>query len=88
MFRLRNLSVLVPLITCSAEMGLADPDRKTILYSFMSNVGPLNPHMYSSNQMFNRTMVYDPLAKLSADGSISLALAENRDISDDDWACR
>ncbi|MGZ0719392.1 nickel ABC transporter substrate-binding protein [Kluyvera cryocrescens] len=34
------------------------------------NVGPLNPHLYTPNQMFAQSMVYEPLVKYQADGSV------------------
>lgn len=59
-------------------------DREdTIIFSCLSNVGPLNPHLYSPNQMFAQSMVYEPLVKLKPDGSIGPALAEKWAISDD-----
>jgi len=56
---------------------------ETIIYSYLSNVGPLNPHMYSPNQMFAQCMVYDSLVKLNPDGSIGAALAESWTVSED-----
>ncbi|GHU42396.1 nickel ABC transporter, nickel/metallophore periplasmic binding protein [Spirochaetia bacterium] len=68
------------LVSCKKQ----DTSRKdTIVYSYMSNVGPLNPHMYSPNQMFAQAMVYDTLVKLNDDGSIGGSLAESWDISAD-----
>lgn len=55
----------------------------TIVYSYMSNVGPLNPHMYSPSQMFAQEMLYEPLVALKPDGTVGPALAERWDISDD-----
>ena len=42
----------------------------TLTYSFMSNVGPLNPHLYSPNQMFAQEMVYEGLVDLGENGTI------------------
>ncbi|GMO61557.1 MAG: hypothetical protein Ta2G_21250 [Termitinemataceae bacterium] len=68
------------LVSCKKQ----DTSQKdTIIYSYMSNVGPLNPHMYSPNQMFAQAMVYDTLVKLNDDGSIGASLAESWDISAD-----
>ena len=39
------------------------------------NVGPLNPHLYIPNQMFAQSMVYEPLVKYQADGSVQPWLA-------------
>ena len=56
---------------------------KTLNYSWMCNVGPLNPHDYSPNQMFAQAMVYDPLVKYGGNGEILPCLAESWDISPD-----
>lgn len=52
-------------------------------FSWPSNVGPLNPHLYSPNQMFAQAMVYEPLVKYEADGSIVPWLAESWEASED-----
>ena len=57
--------------------------QETIVYSHLSNAGPLNPHMYSPSQMFAQTMVYEALVRLNPDGSIGPSLAESWDISED-----
>jgi nickel transport system substrate-binding protein len=67
--------------TASASAGRAAKD--TVAYSFASNVGPLNPHMYSPNQMFAQAMVYETLVKVNPDGTIGPHLAESWDISPD-----
>ncbi|MDL2269932.1 ABC transporter substrate-binding protein, partial [Desulfosarcina sp. OttesenSCG-928-G17] len=67
----------------AAGSAFAEPDKTTIVYSHLSNVGPLNPHMYSPNQMFAQTMVYEALVRLETDGSIAPSLAERWDISPD-----
>ncbi|WP_438538325.1 nickel ABC transporter substrate-binding protein [Enterobacter hormaechei] len=41
------------------------------------NVGPLNPHLYTPNQMFAQSMVYEPLVKYQADGSVKPWLAKS-----------
>ena len=58
-------------------------DPKTLVYSWPSNVGPLNPHTYSPNQMFAQAMVYEPLVRYGLDGKIVPWLAESWDISPD-----
>ena len=55
----------------------------TLLYSYPSNAGPLNPHMYSPNQMYAQEMIYEPLVSLGSDGLIHPCLAEKWEISDD-----
>ncbi|MGD9213896.1 MAG: nickel ABC transporter substrate-binding protein [Desulfobacteraceae bacterium] len=56
---------------------------KTLVYSWPSNVGPLNPHLYSPNQMFAQAMVYEPLVRYGRDGSVMPWLAQSWEISAD-----
>ncbi|NBC99243.1 nickel ABC transporter, nickel/metallophore periplasmic binding protein [Atlantibacter hermannii] len=53
--------------------GAATPQEMTTAWPV--NVGPLNPHLYTPNQMFAQSMVYEPLVKYQADGSIAPWLA-------------
>ena len=48
-----------------------------------SNVGPLNPHLYSPNQMYGQAMVYESLVKYVEGGKIVPWLAESWQISAD-----
>lgn len=52
-------------------------------FSWPVNVGPLNPHLYGPNQMFAQAMVYEPLVRYRADGTIAPWLATSWNISDD-----
>lgn len=54
-----------------------------VVFSFMSNVGPLNPHLYSPNQMFAQEMLYEGLVDLGENGGIVPALAERWEVSAD-----
>ncbi len=47
----------------------------TLTTAWPVNVGPLNPHLYTPNQMFAQSMVYEPLVKYQADGSVKPWLA-------------
>ncbi|MEI8633697.1 ABC transporter substrate-binding protein [Vibrio sp. PP-XX7] len=47
------------------------------------NVGELNPHLYTPNQMFAQSMVYEPLVQYCADGQVKPWLATHWDISAD-----
>ncbi|GAA0292136.1 ABC transporter substrate-binding protein [Rhodovulum strictum] len=67
-------------------LGLAAPlaaPAQTLDFSWPLNVGPLNPHLYSPNQMFAQSMVYEPLVKYQADGSVAPWLAESWTVSED-----
>lgn len=62
----------------------APPEGDDVLvYSANSNVGPLNPHLYSPNQMFGQALVYEPLVRYEANGTVSPWLAVSWDISED-----
>lgn len=62
----------------------APPEGDDVLvYSWNSNVGPLNPHTYSPSQMFAQAMVFEPLVRYQADGTIAPWLATSWEISDD-----
>ncbi|MGU3493059.1 nickel ABC transporter substrate-binding protein [Xanthobacteraceae bacterium A53D] len=54
-----------------------------LTFSWLTNVGPLNPHLYAPDQIFAVAMVYEPLVKYQADGSFAPWLAESWDISQD-----
>ncbi len=54
-FRLTLLALIacVPLLAQAAQHSLTT--------AWPVNVGPLNPHLYTPNQMFAQSMVYEPL---------------------------
>ncbi len=54
-----------------------------LTYSWPSNVGPLNPHLYAPNQMFAQASLYEPLVKYRDDGSVEPWLATSWNISED-----
>ena len=68
LFPLILLFVLSLGLIQAPALVLAAPD--TPVYSWTSNVGPLNPHLYSPNQMFAQAMVYEPLVRYDLDGRI------------------
>ena len=72
-------------VVLGASPGQAAP--KALVYSWTSNVGPLNPHTYSPNQMFAQAMVYEPLVLYDVDGKIKPCLAESWEISEDGPTC-
>lgn len=84
---LRNslLLGLGALILFSPAMGQAAPvvDKNTLVYSWGVHAGEGNPHLYSPNQMYAQTMVYDALVQYGQDGVIQPALAESWVISPD-----
>lgn len=81
------LKTVVFLVCCclvqTGQHAVASDGPETIVYSYFSNVGPLNPHMYSPNQMFAQEMVYEPLVRLGDEGRIEPCLAERWEVSED-----
>lgn len=74
MSRLRY--VLLAVLACAPLLTrAAAPDEITTAWPV--NVGPLNPHLYTPNQMFAQSMVYEPLVKYQADGSVKPWLAKS-----------
>ncbi|MBT8339163.1 MAG: nickel ABC transporter, nickel/metallophore periplasmic binding protein [Desulfatitalea sp.] len=71
----------VVLVSAAAAVPAAGP--QTLVYSWSGNVGPLNPHLYSPNQMFAQAMVYEPLVRYTAEGGIAPWLAAAWEISAD-----
>lgn len=61
------------MLACASLYAHAAPDE--ISTAWPVNVGPLNPHLYTPNQMFAQSMVYEPLVKYQADGSVKPWLA-------------
>lgn len=74
---------LVAACLAAGSMLLTAGSKDTLVYSCPSNVGELNPHMYSPNQMFGQAMVYEPLVKYGAGGKILPWLAEKWQVSTD-----
>ncbi|MEO3992285.1 nickel ABC transporter substrate-binding protein [Pseudocitrobacter cyperus] len=67
---------LIALLTCASFFAhAAAPDEITTAWPV--NVGPLNPHLYTPNQMFAQSMVYEPLVKYQADGTVKPWLAKS-----------
>jgi nickel transport system substrate-binding protein len=65
---------LFALLACASFVSqAAAPDVLTTAWPV--NVGPLNPHLYTPDQMFAQSMVYEPLVKYQADGSVKPWLA-------------
>lgn len=66
------------------EPKAAAPQKTTRLnYATAVNVGELNPHLYSPNQMFGQAMVYESLVKYGAGGKILPWLAESWEMAED-----
>ena len=67
-----------------AEENKANATKAKVLqFSSSHDIGELNPHMYSPNQMFAQDMVYEPLVRYTEGGKVVPHLAEKWQISDD-----
>jgi len=75
--------LVAALLAASLAGSAAAAEPRTLVYSWPSNVGPLNPHRYSPNQMFAQAMVYEPLVKYGAGGKLLPWLAEAWETSAD-----
>ena len=82
MVRIRSVlfAALLLFVLSSAVMA---GEGGTLVYSWSSNAGAINPHMYSPNQMYAQAMVYEPLVRYADDGSLQPCLAESWEISED-----
>lgn len=76
----RSLSAL--LLACTAFFAQASSPQE-LTTAWPVNVGPLNPHLYTPNQMFAQSMVYEPLVKYQADGTVKPWLAKSWTSSED-----
>lgn len=73
---------LIALLVCAPFFAQAAASDE-ITTAWPVNVGPLNPHLYTPNQMFAQSMVYEPLVKYQADGSVIPWLAKSWSHSED-----
>lgn len=72
------------LLAGAITLGLAASAQAARLNTAAAlNVGPLNPHLYSPNQMYGQAMVYESLVKYAEGGKIVPWLAESWKISAD-----
>ncbi|BHH85573.1 nickel ABC transporter substrate-binding protein [Desulforhopalus sp. 52FAK] len=76
---LRFLSGLFIIFFAATPQAFADKD--TLIYSWSSNVGELNPHLYSPNQMFAQALLYESLVKYGEGNKVLPWLAEEWTIS-------
>jgi len=74
-------SFLAVLTLLLAQNGFAAEQRLQIPWP--TDLGPINPHLYSPNQMFAQAMVYEPLVRYGTGGEIVPWLAESWTASED-----
>jgi len=78
----RVVFVLFAALACMSPLQARSAGGE-LVFSWQVNAGPLNPHLYSPNQMYAQNMVYEPLVKYSNTGAIIPWLAEKWAISPD-----
>ena len=78
---LRYLSGFILFLFAAVPQAVAEDD--TLVYSWSSNVGELNPHLYSPNQMFAQALLYESLVKYGEDNKVLPWLAKKWTISPD-----
>lgn len=66
-----------------AHAGDPPAAAATLVYSWPVNAGPLDPRGYSPNQMYAQAMVYEPLVRYTASGTVEPWLAAAWKVSDD-----
>lgn len=69
--------------SASPPAATAAASGKRLTFASMVNMGPLNPHLYSPNQMMGQAMVYESLVKYEKDGKVVPWLAESWEMSPD-----
>jgi nickel transport system substrate-binding protein len=67
----------------SAPSVYAEEPGATLTYTWPTNAGPLDPRGYSPNQMYAQAMVYEPLLRYTATGSLEPWLAKSWSVSAD-----
>lgn len=76
-------SLLLTVVCVATAIASPPQGDDVIVYSWNSNVGHLNPHLYSPSQMFAQNLVYEPLVRYQADGTVAPCLAQSWKVSED-----
>lgn len=79
-------ATVTSLALAAATLGVspaAQAADRTLTYSWTSNAGPLDPQGYGANQMYAQAMVYEPLVRYRADGTVAPWLATSWQLSAD-----
>ncbi|KMM85529.1 nickel ABC transporter substrate-binding protein [Pseudomonas taetrolens] len=69
--------------TAHCAEAVPPTEDPVLTYSWPTNAGPLDPRGYSPNQMYAQAMVYEPLVRYTAEGSLQPWLATQWDVSPD-----
>lgn len=76
-------SALWGLLLVTSLCAHADREAPTLVYSWPVNAGPLDPRGYAPDQMYAQAMVYEPLVRYTAAGTVEPWLASSWHVSDD-----
>ncbi|MFJ7405601.1 MULTISPECIES: nickel ABC transporter substrate-binding protein [unclassified Lysinibacillus] len=63
--------------------SLSSTQKNELTMSWVKDIGQVNPHMYSPNELFAQAMLYDPLVSYGEDGEIKPALATSWEMAAD-----
>jgi nickel ABC transporter nickel/metallophore binding protein len=69
--------------TTPPSAARADADAQMLTIAVADDAGVLNPHTYEAGSFIALTMLYEPLVRYAADGTLTPGLAESWTISDD-----
>ncbi|ONG52308.1 nickel ABC transporter, nickel/metallophore periplasmic binding protein [Pseudoroseomonas deserti] len=83
MLRRRLLQSLPVLAAPIAGPARAQQARKRLVFSWPSHAGPLHPHLYSPDQMYAQSMLYEPLVRYVEGGGLAPALATTWELEPD-----
>ncbi len=75
--------IILAIAFCCFSVAPVYAEKEKLVYSWSSNAGELNPHMYSPNQMFAQAMVYESLVKYAEGGKVIPCLAKKWSVSPD-----
>ncbi|HGJ5889832.1 MAG TPA: nickel ABC transporter substrate-binding protein [Arsenophonus apicola] len=73
---------LIVLLSCTS-LYIYAASNKELNIAWPVNVRPLNPHLYTPNQIFAQSMIYEPLVKYQANGQVKPWLAKSWQHSED-----
>lgn len=81
--RARAAAVILLFIAAALPAPARAAEKRTVVYAFPVNAGPLDPHAYAPNQIYAQEMLYEPLVTLDAGGDAQPCLAEKWEVDGD-----
>ncbi|MEB0207868.1 nickel ABC transporter substrate-binding protein [Pseudomonas sp. CCC3.1] len=77
------LMIIGACLSAAVTPAFSAAPAPTLIYSWPTNAGPLDPRGYSPNQMYAQAMVYEPLVRYTAQGTLEPWLATHWTVSPD-----